>query len=218
MNNITLYSYYRSSAAYRVRIALNLKGLKYQSRTIHLLRDGGENNHDEYRKLNPQGLVPTLVENGVVIPQSLAIIEYLEECYPETPLLPLSPDWRARVRAFAQAICCDIHPLNNLRVIDYLRDEMGQDEAARQAWYRHWLAEGLTALEQTLTVASPHTPFCFGDEPGLADACLIPQLYNARRYECDLSPYPILRKIDEHCLALKPFQLAAPESQPDRDQ
>ncbi len=215
MNNITLYTYYRSSAAYRVRIALNLKRLKYTAHPIHLLKEGGKNNSASYRKLNPQGLIPTLVDNGVVISQSLAIIEYLEECYPAIPLLPLSPEWRGRVRSFAQIICCDTHPLNNLRVIDYLKTEMQQDESARTQWYHHWIAEGLMALEQTLIATSPHTPFCFGDEPGMADACLIPQLYNAKRFECDLEPYPTLRKIYDNGMALKQFQQAAPERQPD---
>jgi len=218
MNKIKLYTYYRSSAAYRVRIALNLKGLSYQPECIHLLKNNGENNSEEYRKLNPQGLIPTLVDHGIVINQSLAIIEYLEECYPTPSLLPLSPEWRARVRAFAQMICCDIHPLNNLRVLDYLKQEMEQDEAARMAWYRHWIAEGLMALERTLITTSPHTPFCFGDEPGMADACLIPQLYNAKRFECDIAPYPTLRKIYDNCMKLKPFLKAAPESQPDYEQ
>lgn len=212
---LTLYTYFRSSAAYRVRIALNLKGLEYRARPIHLLKSGGENWGEEYRRLNPQGLVPLLIDNGVVINQSLAIIEYLDEAYPKLPLLPLSPEWRARVRAFALMICCDIHPLNNLRVHDYLKTELQQDEAARMGWYRHWIAEGLAALEQTLVDRSPHTPFCFGDEPGLADACLIPQLYNACRFECDTEPYPTLRKIHGNCMALKPFQQAAPEQQPD---
>ena len=210
-----LYTYWRSSAAYRVRIALNLKGVAAEQVPVHLVRDGGEQYGDTYRGINPQSRVPALEDGGRVLTQSLAILEYLEETHPEPPLLPPDPAGRARVRALAQIVACDIHPLNNLRVLRYLKREAGLDDAARDAWYRHWIADGFAAME-ALLAGSPETGrFCHGDAPTLADACLVPQVYNARRYACDLAPYPTLTRVEAACLALPAFQRATPEAQPD---
>jgi maleylacetoacetate isomerase len=216
MSPLILYTYFRSSAAYRVRIALNLKGLGYESRAVHLLRDGGEHLAPAYRAVNPMAVVPTLVDERGPLTQSLAIIEYLNERYPEPPLLPEDPHARAEVRAMAQLVACDIHPLNNLRVLRYLKDELGVAQDGADAWYRHWMAEGLAALE-TLVSRKPEGPFCRGDRPSMADICLVPQLANARRYACDLAPYARLVAIDEHCRALPAFAAAAPERQPDAE-
>jgi maleylacetoacetate isomerase len=210
---LELYTYYRSSAAYRVRIALHLKGLAYQPRFVHLLR--GEQQRPEHRALNPQGFVPVLVDGGRVLTQSLAIMEYLEERYPQPPLLPPDPWGRARVRALAQAIACDIHPLNNRRVLVYLEQSLGLGEDIRRRWVCHWIAEGLSALEVLLSQDAATGPYCHGDRPTLADACLVPQLYNARRFGCDLAPYPTLQAIAGRCEALPAFRAAAPERQPD---
>lgn len=216
MSERTLYTYFRSTAAYRARIALNLKKLAYTPHFIHLTKGGGEQHSVDYRNVNFQGLVPTLIDNDVTISQSLAIIEYLEECYPSIPLLPRIPTRRAQVRSLALQICCDIHPLNNLRVLNYLRTEMKQDEATRHHWYQHWIAEGLASLEQLLTRDNKHHSLCcVGDTPTIADLCLIPQLYNARRFSCDTREYPTLLKIEEHCMTLSAFQQASPEQQPD---
>lgn len=211
--SLILYSYFRSSAAYRVRIALNLKGLDYEIRPVHLVK--GEQGEDDYRALNPQGLVPTLVDEGRVIGQSIAILEYLEETRPEPPLLPAAPDGRARVRQIADAIACDIHPLNNLRVLRHLKNELGTDEAARHRWYAHWIREGFVALERILAADGQSSDFCHGDRPGYADCFLIPQLYNAHRFDVPLEDFPIIRRIEANCLALDPFRRAAPEVQPD---
>jgi len=211
-----LYTYFRSTAAYRVRIALNLKALIYNTHFIHLAKNGGEQHSVGYRNINPQGLVPTLIDNGSTLTQSLAIIEYLEERYPSPTLLPDSATSRAQVRSLAQQICCDIHPLNNLRILNYLRTEMQQNDEARHQWYQHWISEGLTAIEQQLTRAGEHQSLCcVGDTPTIADLCLIPQLYNARRFSCNTDDYPTLIKIDEHCMTLDAFQQASPEKQPD---
>ena len=211
-----LYTYWRSSAAYRVRIALQLKGLSYQSHYVHLLRDGGEQHQAAYRGLNPQELLPTLVlGDGQRLSQSLAIIEYLEEVHPAPALLPADPAGRGRVRALAQLIACDIHPLNNLRVLQHLSREFGADEAQQSAWHRHWMALGFAALENLVAQQPERGRFCYGETPGLADICLVPQLYNARRYALDLNPYPTLRRIDRACAALAPFRRAAPEAQGD---
>jgi maleylacetoacetate isomerase len=210
---LKIYSYFRSSAAYRCRIALNLKGLAHDTAFVHLIKDGGQHNAPAYRALNPQGLVPALEHDGRVITQSLAIIEYLDESHPEPPLLPGDAEQRARVRAFALAIACDIHPLNNLRVLNYLKGPLGNDQATVDAWYRHWVQEGLAACE--LLLPATHSRFCFGDRPTLADACLIPQMYNARRFKCDLAAVPRLAAIDETARALPAFASAAPEAQPD---
>ena len=212
-----LYSYFRSSAAYRVRIALNLKGLPYETVPVHLTRGGGEQLAPGYRKLNPQSLVPVLEDGGRVFTQSLAIIEYLDEAHPESPLLPKGAAARARVRALALAVACDLHPLNNLRVLNYLTGPMGLSDAAKQTWYRHWIAEGLAALEMSLAGDRETGHFCHGDTPGLADCCLVPQLANAHRFKCDLSPYPTLLRIEKNCQALDAFQRAAPGSQPDAE-
>ena len=212
-----LYSYFRSSAAYRVRIALNLKGLAYETVPVHLTRGGGEQLAPSYRKLNPQALVPVLQDSERVLAQSLAIMEYLEEVHPLPPLLPKDPAARARVRALALAVACDLHPLNNLRVLNYLTGPMGLGDDAKQAWYRHWIAEGLGALEASLASDPDTGKFCHGDAPGLADCCLVPQLANAHRFKCDVLPYPTLLKIEQNCQALEAFRRAAPGEQPDAE-
>ncbi len=207
-----LYTYFRSSAAYRVRIALNLKGLEYEAVAVHLLKEGGQQKKPEYLALNPQGLVPALDVDGHVLGQSLAIMEYLDETRPQPPLLPADPLGRARVRAIAQAIACDIHPINNLRVLQYLSGQLGLDQAAKDEWYRHWVQSGLQAVEAML---SDKGQFCHGDRPGLADCCLVPQVFNARRFQCDLSVLPKIMAISERCEALPAFAQAAPANQPD---
>jgi maleylacetoacetate isomerase len=210
---LKLYTYFRSSAAYRCRIALNLKGLTHETVFVHLIKDGGQHTKPAYRALNPQALLPTLEHDGKVITQSLAIIEYLDEIQPQPPLLPRDAGERAKVRAFALAIACDIHPLNNLRVLNYLKGPLGHDQAAVDAWYRHWVETGLAACEALLP--GDGCKFCFGDEPSLADACLVPQIYNARRFNADLSAIPRLVAIEEACGKLTAFAQAAPEAQPD---
>jgi maleylpyruvate isomerase len=208
-----LYSYFRSSAAYRVRIALNLKGLPFEYLPIQLRQ--GEQKGAPYRALNAQGLVPTLADERGTFTQSLAIIEYLDERYPEPPLLPPQAAARARVRAIAQAIACDIHPLDNLRVLQYLTDTLGLSEAAKNTWYRHWIDLGLAALEAQLSRDPATGAFCHGAAPTLADLCLVPQLANARRLPIPLDAYPTLLRIDAACNALPAFAAAAPERQPD---
>jgi maleylpyruvate isomerase len=210
---VKLYNYFRSSAAYRVRIALNIKGLAYEYIPVHLTK--GEQRAAGYTALNPQALVPTLVEGDAALTQSLAIIEYLDERHPSPPLLPATPEARARVRAIALSIACDIHPLNNLRVLQYLTRVLGVDEAAKNAWYRHWVELGLAALESQLARDGVAGDFCFGDTPTLADVCLVPQLANARRYEIELDAYPTLVRIDHRCRGLPAFADAAPPQQPD---
>lgn len=210
-----LYSYYRSSAAYRVRIALNLKGLAYETAPVHLVLDGGQQHSEIYRDLNPQKLVPTLIDGKTVIGQSLAIIEYLEEKQPEPPLLPKRAEQRAYVRQIALAVACDIHPLNNLRVQQYLARELEADQAAKNKWQFHWIKEGLDAVE-ALVANSPHAgKFVCGNKPGLADIFIIPQLYNARRVNFPLEAYPRLMEIDNLCAEMKEFQDAHPENQSD---
>ena len=213
---LTLYSYWRSSAAYRVRIALNLKGLAYQQVPVHLVKDGGQQHSADYLALNPQGLLPLLVDEdngGVRIAQSLAILEYLDEVFPVPALLPADPAQRAQVRALALHIACDIHPLNNLRVLQYLSTEFGASDEAKSAWYRHWVDNGLAAVEQGLAVFDGR--LSLGERPGYLEACLIPQLYNARRFDCDLSGYPRILALAARCEALEAFKNAAPEVQPD---
>jgi maleylpyruvate isomerase len=212
-----LHGYFRSSASYRVRIALNLKGLAYEHASVHLSRGGGEQFAPAFRKLNPQALVPVLQDGALALTQSIAIIEYLEERHPDPPLLPNDPAARARVRALAQAISCDIHPLNNLRVLNYLSGAVGAGDATRRTWYHHWIAEGLRPLEAMLATGRETGRFCHGDTPGMADCCLVPQLANARRFKCDLAPYPTLVAIEKNCLALDAFQRAAPDQQPDAE-
>lgn len=210
-----LYTYWRSSAAWRVRIALNLKGLHWQPLPVHLTRDGGEQRKAAYLALNPQGFVPALEADSLLLTQSLAIIEYLEETRPEPPLLPGEAAARARVRSLALLVACDVHPLNNLRVLQYLARHAGYDETKQAEWYRHWVIEGLRALEARLASEPETGRFCHGDTPGFADCFLVPQLYNARRYGCDLEPYPTIVRIDAACSGLEPFKAAAAEAQPD---
>ena len=213
-----LYSFFRSSAAYRVRIALNRKGLAYEYVAKHFRRNGGEHRKPDYLAVNPQGLIPTLDDGGVVVPQSLAIIEYLEEAYPDTPrLLPERPAERAAVRAMAQLVACDMHPLNNLRVLNYLKAELGQSEEATNLWYRHWIAEGFAALEQSVAKHGGDGRHCFGTDVTIADVCLVPQVYNARRFQADLAPYPRIVAISSYLESLTPFAAARPEAQPDAE-
>ncbi|RTR05917.1 maleylacetoacetate isomerase [Halomonas nitroreducens] len=210
----TLYGYFRSSAAYRVRIALNLKGLAYDQAPVNLVK--AEQRGDDFRARNPQGLVPVLeTDDGERLTQSLAICEYLEERYPAPALLPVDPAGRARVRGLAQLVASEIHPLNNLRVLKYLVHELGVDDTAKLAWYRHWIHEGFAAMEAMLTQDAGTGEFCHGDAPTLADVCLVPQVFNAERFECDLSAYPTIRRLVASCRALPAFQQAAPEAQPD---
>ena len=209
-----LYSYWRSSSSYRVRIALNLKGIDYEQAPVHLVRNGGEQNHPAYREINPLGLVPALVHDGQVVVQSLAICEYLEETFPMPPLLPPDKRGRARVRSIAQSIASEIQPMNNLGVMQYLKKEMGQTEEAVRKWYVHWVDRGFSAIESWL--GSQDTGrFCHGDAPGLADCFLVPQVYNAERFNCDLEPYPQIMRITSLCRELPGFRAAAPENQPD---
>ena len=210
-----LYTYFRSSAAYRVRIALALKGLAYDSAPVHLVRDGGQQHRPDYLAVNPQGLVPALVDGGRVITQSLAILEYLEEKHPKPALLPRDPAQRAQVRAACLAIACDIHPLNNLRVLNYLRQTLGQDETAVSTWYAHWIAAGFEGLEKSLQASAG--AYCFGDTVTLADVCLVPQMANARRFKVDVTPCPLLSAICDRLGALPAFQQAVPENQPDAE-
>lgn len=210
-----LYSYFRSSAAYRVRIALAVKAVDHEVVPVHLRRLGGEHRSPLYLERNPQGLVPALDTGAAVLAQSLAIIEYLEETRPHPPLLPLGAEERAQVRALALHVACDIHPLNNLRVLEFLRSEFGLGAAAVQAWYEHWIAAGLAALETLAARHSDSGRYLFADALTLADLCLVPQLYNARRFQCDVTPYPTLLAIDRHLATLEPFMVARPEAQPD---
>ncbi|MGD8976371.1 MAG: maleylacetoacetate isomerase [Gammaproteobacteria bacterium] len=215
MTGVVLYSYWRSSAAYRVRAALNLKQIDYRIEPVHLVRGGGEHRQTEYLALNPQGLVPLLQDGDRRISQSLAIIEYLEETRPEPALLPADAGGRARVRSLAQIIACDVHPLQNLRVLKYLSEELGVSDEQRIAWHLHWIRVGFEALEARLASDAGTGAFCHGDHPGLADVLLIPQIYNALRFDLDMAPYPTLGRINAACLALDAFRHAAPEAQPD---
>ncbi|MEM5295555.1 maleylacetoacetate isomerase [Burkholderia sp. JPY481] len=211
-----LYSYFRSSASYRVRIALNLKGLPYEYVPVHLVRNGGEQLSLAYRHINPDQLVPTFVEDsGTPIPQSLAIVEYIEETHPEPALLPTEPAARAYVRSLAQQIACEIHPLNNLRVLKYLTGNLGVSEEAKSAWYRHWVEVGFDTLEARLASDSRTGSFCYGNAPTLADICLVPQVFNAGRFSIDVSRYPTLARINANALRLDAFAQAAPDRQPD---
>jgi len=204
-----LYDYYRSSAAYRVRIGLNLKGVEYESRPVNLLESAQRS--DEYRALNPQGFVPMLEIDGERLTQSLAILNYLDLRFPNQPLIPARAAERAHVVAMSMAIACDIHPLNNLRVLKYMKDELGIEQEARDAWYRHWVSEGLPALE---AMAAPRAgKFLFGDAPTAADVCLVPQLYNARRFNVPLDDYPTLLRADENANKIEAFAAAHPDRQ-----
>lgn len=212
-----LYTYFRSSAAYRVRIALNLKGLPYEAAPVHLLRNGGEQLAAGYRAINPSALLPALEDDGKVMHQSLAIIEYLEETHPQVALLPADPVGRARVRALALTVACDTHPLTNLRVLKHLTGPLGLSEADKLAWYRHWLGEGMAMLEAHLANDSATGRFCHGDTPTLADCCLVPQVFNANRFELDMTPYPTIARIHAACAELPAFQAAHPSQQPDAE-
>lgn len=213
--SIRLYGYWRSSAAYRVRIALNLKELGYDNVSVHLARDGGEQHSAEFKQLNPQQRVPVLLHGNRILRQSLAIIEYLDETWPAPPLLPVGPRDRARVRALAQLVACDIHPLNNLSVLRFLEDNWCVPQPEREQWVRHWIAQGFRALEDMLTEGHATGAFCEGDMPSLADCCLVPQVYNAHRFSVDMTPYPTIARINAHCLAIPAFDAARPERQPD---
>ncbi|CAN5701095.1 maleylacetoacetate isomerase [soil metagenome] len=228
-SDLTLYGYFRSSASYRVRIALNLKGLAYENVSVHLVKNGGEQFSESFRSLNPDALVPALVchqrnQGGVVdhdqeisMSQSLAIMEFLEEKYPKPALLPVNLTDRAYVRAIALSIACEIHPLNNLRVLRYLTKTLGVSEEQKNTWYQHWCMSGLEVLEHKLANDQSSSEFCFGDAPTLADCCLIPQIANAQRFHCDLSAMPTLMGIHQRCLTLEPFRRAMPENQPDAE-
>lgn len=214
---LKLYSYFRSSASYRVRIALELKGLSYETIPVHLLRDGGQHLQPAYRALNPSALVPTLRDGDVTVTQSMAIVEYLEETRPAPPLLPPGAADRARVRALAQMVACEIHPLNNLRVLNYLGSSVGMNDSARQDWYRHWIGVGLASIEQVLATSPQTGACCHRDTPGLADCFLVPQVFNAQRFDADLAAFPTVRKIADHCADLPAFIAAHPSRQPDAE-
>jgi maleylacetoacetate isomerase/maleylpyruvate isomerase len=210
-----LYTYFRSSAAFRVRIALNLKGLAYEPAFVHLAK--GEHRAPAYAALNPQALVPALEEGGRLLTQSLAILEYLEETHPRPPLLPADAFGRARVRSLALLIACEIHPLNNLRTLQHLKRALGQSEEQVNAWYRHWIADGLARLEADLASAPGAGRFCYGDAPSIADCCLVPQVFNAKRYQCDIAHYPAVLRIHDECMKLDAFERAQPARQPDAE-
>jgi maleylacetoacetate isomerase len=210
---VKLYNYFRSSASFRVRIAMNLKGLSYEYAPVHLVKN--EHFAPHFRALNPEALVPVLLEDGAAMTQSLAICEYLEEMYPEPPLLPADALGRSRVRALALTIACEIHPLNNLRVLRYLVKDLGVAEDAKDRWYRHWVETGLAAFEAQLDHTASGASFCHGTGPTLADICLAPQIFNAQRFNCDLSHVPRALRAYEACMKLEAFQRAAPGEQPD---
>lgn len=213
-----LYTYFRSSAAYRVRIALNLKGLAYEAVPVHLVKEGGQQLKAEYRAVNPAALIPALeTDDGATLAQSVAIIEYLDETHPATPLMPADALGRARVRALALSIACDVHPLGNLRVLKYLVHQLGVSEEDKTKWYVHWVSEGLAAFEAQLA-ASPSTGrFCHGDTPTMADCLLVPQVFNAQRFNIDLAPYPNIARISAACAELEAFAAAHPSRQPDTE-
>ena len=210
-----LYTYFRSSAAYRVRIALHLKGLDFDSVPVHLARNGGEQHTAAYAALNPNETVPTLDDDGQILTQSMAIIEYLDETHPAPPLLPGTAADRARIRAIAQTIACDIHPINNLRVLQHLTRTFDLSETQKAAWYCHWVERGLHTVENMLA-GDPRTgAFCHGDTPTLADCCLVPQVFNARRFDCNVAGLPTILRICQQCERLEAFDRAAPQNQPD---
>jgi maleylacetoacetate isomerase/maleylpyruvate isomerase len=211
---VKLYTYFRSSAAFRVRIALNLKGLAYDPIFVHLPK--GEHKKPEYSGVSAQALLPTLVDDGAALSQSLAIIEYLDEKHPKPPLLPKDAHGRARVRSLSLLVACEIHPLNNLRTLQYLKRQLGQNEEQINTWYRHWVGDGLAKLEADLSKAGSGK-FCHGDTPTMADCCLVPQIFNAKRYDCDLSPYPTVMRVFNECMKLEAFDRAQPSKQPDAE-
>jgi maleylpyruvate isomerase len=211
---VKLYSYFRSSAGYRARIALNLKNLPYETISVHLTKDGGQQYKDSYRAVNPQMRVPALVlDNGATLLQSLAIIEYIDEIHPTPPLLPSDPVMRAHARAIAQIVACDIHPLNNTSPLNYLRKQLKQDEAAVNAWYTHWVVAGFNAIEPLLKPG----PYALGGQVTVADVCLVPQVFNARRFKVPLDAYPRIVAVEAACQKLPAFQKALPENQPDAE-
>ncbi|AOJ76393.1 maleylacetoacetate isomerase [Burkholderia ubonensis] len=212
-----LYSYFRSSASYRVRIALHLKQLPFDYVPVHLLRDGGQQLKDEYRALSPDSLVPTLVDGDAALQQSLAIVEYLDETHPEPPLLPNAPLDRAYVRSIALQIACEIHPLNNLRVLKYLKHMLQVPEEAKNDWYRHWIEAGFATLEARLANDPRTGKLCFGDTPTLADICVVPQVFNANRFAIDTSRFPTIQRIHDYAMTLDAFKAAAPGVQPDAE-
>lgn len=209
-----LFTYFRSSASFRVRIALNLKGIAYEPSFVHLAR--GEHREPTYADAHPQGLLPALAFDGIELTQSLAIIEYLDEAYRHPPLLPADPLGRARVRSLALLVACEIHPLNNLRTLQYLRKALRQDEEGVKTWYRHWIADGLAKLEDDLA-RGPLGSYCHGDTPTLADCCLVPQVFNARRYDSELGAYPNVLRVFDACMKLEAFDRAQPSKQPDAE-
>jgi len=212
-----LYTFFRSSASYRVRIALNLKAIGCEQAPIHLRRGGGEQLMPAYTAINPQALVPALEDGGRILTQSLAIMEYLEETHPNPPLLPKDPADRALVRSMALVIACEVHPIQNLRVLNYVKATYNQTDEQVNKWAQHWIDLGLAALQEMIVAQPKRGKFCFGDAPTLADVCLIPQLGNARRYGCDLSKYPTILEIEKNCSAIPAFVNAAPEKQPDAE-
>ena len=214
-DTIKLYSYWRSSACYRVRIALNLKGLPFQTVPVHLVRNGGEQHTEAFKVLNPQEMIPVLVHGGRMLRQSMAIIDYLDEIWTTNLLVPSIARDRQRVRAISEMIACDIHPLGNLRVLQYLESRFGADQAQRDEWSRHWVRVGFEALEKVLKDNPSTGAYCEGDVPTLADCCLVPQAYNAVRVGVDLAEFPLIKRINDTCLALPAFDHARPEKQPD---
>lgn len=213
ISSMKLYSYWRSSAAYRVRIALNLKDIECEYDYVHLVKNDQQS--PDYKSKNPQGLVPALeLSDGRILTQSLAIIDYLDQSFDGLKLLPNDPFEKARIQAFAQAISCDIHPVNNLRILNYLSNEFAIEDQQKATWYRHWVMEGFQALETSISTTS-NGKFCFGETPSLADICLIPQIYNANRFKVDMTAYPTLSKINDHCMTLAAFKQASPEAQQD---
>lgn len=210
---IKLYSYWRSTAAYRVRIALEFKLLEYELKPVHLVKEGGEQHHPEYRALNPMELVPTLVDEQETITESMAILEYLEEKYPQPSLLPLEKTLRNRAREISQIIACDIHPINNLRVLQYLKNELHHSQDVVNDWYHHWLHQGFKAIETMISKTCDR--YCLGNELSFADVFLVPQVYNAARFKLDMKNYPYISQVNDNCLALDCFQKATPENQPD---
>jgi maleylacetoacetate isomerase len=212
--SLVLYTYWRSSSAYRVRIVLNLKGLDYEARPVHLVEEGGQHLKPDYRALSPQAQLPTLVDDGRVVRQSMAILEYLDETRPEPALMPKDAAGRAKVRELMQAVGTDIHPVGNLRVLKAIEAEFGADQAGKEAWSRRWIGLGFDGLEKLLAEGVAGR-FSYGDTPTLADACLVPQYYNAVRWGVDLTPFPTIRRVVEACQALEAFKKAAPEAQPD---